>query len=322
MPRRTHLSVAQKSELRLYYRAHPGLTHEDLIRWAQVRFSVLLGRSTVGSILRAPKDTNLNPDAKRNQEGRFPQMEKQLYQFVLQSPDLSQLSDLVLCAKANDLLQGHQASDSSSLSDIDPVDVPECAQELEDKYGDLAAFSTTSAAKDLAGFIVDYTNDFSTTIYGVGYGTIWVERIMHLDPPEVTGYVLDSVTTTSGATPDKFFNVSSVGIHAGKIGDDFLSLCAEDSVCNAHFKKKGLQVTIEPLMAKFDKNPSSTCAKLVKTFMGGQDNDPPSFVLRSLLGSLFRDPALRTLIPTDPKTRLQCVPADADVPDWLPISEE
>ncbi|POM80053.1 LOW QUALITY PROTEIN: CENPB protein Homeodomainlike [Phytophthora palmivora] len=109
MPRRTHLSVAQKSELRLYYRAHPGLTHEDLIRWAQVRFSVLLGRSTVGSILRAPKDTNLNPDAKRNQEGRFPQMEKQLYQFVLQSPDLSQLSDLVLCAKANDLLQGHQS---------------------------------------------------------------------------------------------------------------------------------------------------------------------------------------------------------------------
>ncbi|POM79889.1 Serine protease family S33 [Phytophthora palmivora] len=99
-----------------------------------------------------------------------------------------------------------QASGSSSLSDIDPVDVPECAQELEDKYGDLAAFSATSAAKDLAGFIVDYTNDFSTTIYGVGYGTIWVERIMHLDPPEVTGYVLDSVTTTSGANPDKFFN--------------------------------------------------------------------------------------------------------------------
>ncbi|KAF4038642.1 hypothetical protein GN244_ATG09167 [Phytophthora infestans] len=66
MPRRTHLSVAQKAELRLYYRAHPGLTHEDIIRWAQVRFSVLLGRSTVGSILRAPQDTSLNPSAKRD----------------------------------------------------------------------------------------------------------------------------------------------------------------------------------------------------------------------------------------------------------------
>ncbi|OWZ13381.1 CENPB protein Homeodomainlike [Phytophthora megakarya] len=109
MPRRTHLSVAQKSELRLYYRTHPGLTHEDLIRWAQGRFSVLLGRSTVGSILRAPLDSNLNPDAKRNQAGRFPQMERDLFRFVLQTPDWSQLSDLVLCAKANELLQGRQS---------------------------------------------------------------------------------------------------------------------------------------------------------------------------------------------------------------------
>ncbi|KAG6621279.1 CENP-b protein 1 [Phytophthora cinnamomi] len=109
MPRRTHLSVAQKAELRLYHRAHPDLTHEDIIRWAQLRFSVLLGRSTVGSILRAPQDSSLNPDAKRNQEGRFPQMERDLYQFVLNSPDLGDLSDLVLCTKANELLQGRQS---------------------------------------------------------------------------------------------------------------------------------------------------------------------------------------------------------------------
>ncbi|POM66176.1 Gag protein [Phytophthora palmivora] len=108
-----------------------------------------------------------------------------------------------------------QASAPSSLNGgMDPSDVPECAQELEDKYGDLAAFSTTSAAKDLVSFISYYTNDFSSTIYGVGYGTNWVESIMHLDPPEVTGYVLDSVTTTSGVSSDKFFNLSSVDINA------------------------------------------------------------------------------------------------------------
>ncbi|KAG6943517.1 hypothetical protein JG688_00017567, partial [Phytophthora aleatoria] len=32
---------------------------------------------------------------------------------------------------------------------MDPSEVPSCAQALEDKYGDLASFSTTSAAKDL-----------------------------------------------------------------------------------------------------------------------------------------------------------------------------
>ncbi|RLN50021.1 hypothetical protein BBJ29_002959 [Phytophthora kernoviae] len=108
MPRRTHLSVAQKTELRQYYRAHPELTHEDLIRWAQLRFSVLLGRSTVGSILRARRDTSLNPLAKRNQEGRHPEMERALYQFVLKTPDFSDLNDQILCDKANELLQGAQ----------------------------------------------------------------------------------------------------------------------------------------------------------------------------------------------------------------------
>ncbi|KAI9983583.1 hypothetical protein PInf_007648 [Phytophthora infestans] len=36
-------------------------------------------------------------------------MERKLYQFVLHSPNLTQLSDLVLCAKANELLQGQQS---------------------------------------------------------------------------------------------------------------------------------------------------------------------------------------------------------------------
>ncbi|EGZ05121.1 hypothetical protein PHYSODRAFT_534817, partial [Phytophthora sojae] len=86
---------------------------------------------------------------------------------------------------------------SSSFVDLDLELVPACAKELEEKYGDLAAFSTTSAAMDLTTFISKYGNDFSTTLYGVSYGTIWVERVMHLNPPEVTGYVLDSVATTS-----------------------------------------------------------------------------------------------------------------------------
>ncbi|POM62895.1 hypothetical protein PHPALM_27901 [Phytophthora palmivora] len=206
-----------------------------------------------------------------------------------------------------------QASASWRMSDMDPSDLPECAQELEGKYGDLAAFSTTSAAKDLVNFIADYTNDFSTTIYGVDYGTNWVERVMHLDPPEVTGYVLDNVMTTSGASPDNIFNASSAGIFADEIGDTFLSLCAEDSVCNARFKRKGLQATIKHLMTKFDKNPSSTCAKIVKTFMGGQDDDSPSFVLRALFGSLVLTPAYRTLIPPLTYRLLRCESKDTDV---------
>ncbi|POM68437.1 Hypothetical protein PHPALM_15404 [Phytophthora palmivora] len=178
---------------------------------------------------------------------------------------------------------------SSRLNGITPSQVPDCAQELQDKYGDLAAFSTTSAAKDLVTFISDYTNDYSTTIYGVDYGTTWVERVMHLDPPEVTGYVLDGVMTTSGSG---IVNASSMDYHAGKIGDTFLSVCEENSACNARFKKK-----VRP----------------VKTLKSDQDGDSPSFILRYLFGSLLTNSGLRTLIPPITYRLLRCAPKDVDV---------
>ncbi|GMG16429.1 unnamed protein product [Phytophthora fragariaefolia] len=90
------------------------------------------------------------------------------------------------------------ASNAIDPTDLDSKQIPTCARELEAKFGDLAAFSTTSAAMDLATFLSDYGNDASTTVYGVGYGSLWVERLMHLNPPEVTGYVFDGPTTISG----------------------------------------------------------------------------------------------------------------------------
>ncbi|EEY66984.1 uncharacterized protein PITG_21813 [Phytophthora infestans T30-4] len=67
-------------------------------------------------------------------------------------------------------------------------------------YGDLSSFSMTSAATDVATFISEHTNGENTTVYGVSYETALVERLMHLDTPTMTGYVLDSIATTSGAS--------------------------------------------------------------------------------------------------------------------------
>ncbi|GMG16439.1 unnamed protein product [Phytophthora fragariaefolia] len=60
-------------------------------------------------------------------------------------------------------------SNAIDPADLDPEQVPACTKELEAKYGDLAAFSTTSAAMDLA---TDYGNDASMTVYGTGYGSL------------------------------------------------------------------------------------------------------------------------------------------------------
>lgn len=129
---------------------------------------------------------------------------------------------------------------SSSSSDWDPSQIPACAQELEEKFGDLAAFSTTSAATDLVTFISEYGNGFSTAVYGMGYGTMWVERVTHLNPPEVTGYVLDGVATTSGVSPDKFPYLTSADASFSEVGGEFLALCSEDSVCNFISKRNDL----------------------------------------------------------------------------------
>ncbi|KAF1772880.1 Alpha/Beta hydrolase fold [Phytophthora cactorum] len=72
------------------------------------------------------------------------------------------------------------------------------------KYGDLASFSTTSAAMDILPFISKYSNGASSIVYGVSYGTVVVERLMHLNPPTVNGYALDGIATASGASGNKF----------------------------------------------------------------------------------------------------------------------
>ncbi|GMF63835.1 unnamed protein product [Phytophthora fragariaefolia] len=70
---------------------------------------------------------------------------------------------------------------SPNGKEIDLEEIGSCAQELENKYGDLSSFSTTSAATDLKTFISKYTNGATTIVYGTSYGTILVERLMHLN---------------------------------------------------------------------------------------------------------------------------------------------
>ncbi|OWZ02942.1 Serine protease [Phytophthora megakarya] len=73
-------------------------------------------------------------------------------------------------------------------TDIKLPDVPACAKALQQQYGDLASFSTTSAPTDVVTFISKYTNGECTIVYSGSYGTTLTERVMHLAPPEVIGH--------------------------------------------------------------------------------------------------------------------------------------
>ncbi|KAE8959257.1 hypothetical protein PR002_g30596 [Phytophthora rubi] len=197
--------------------------------------------------------------------------------------------------------------------DFDPSETPTCAQELENKYGDLASFSVTSAATDLVTFISKYTNGASTIVYGTSYGTIFVERVMHLNPPEVTGYVFDGVAATSGAAEDKAFYMSKRDVDFGIVGDRFLALCSQDATCSSHFKKPNtLPKTLRGLVADFDKDPNSTCATLLKD-VKDYGEYPPSAALTLTLGQMLMDAELRKLIPPVVYRLNRCDANDVDV---------
>lgn len=186
-------------------------------------------------------------------------------------------------------------SGSPGLGSVSPQEVPECAYELEQRYGDLAAFSTTSAAMDLAQFISDQLSGSETYVYGVSYGTTVVERLIHLNVPEVKGYILDGIATTSGADLGKFSYFSKWDEDYGEVGSHFLNQCEKSPSCAARFKQKPLPEVVRSLVQRFDATPDSTCSSLVTQFMG--KSEPSSYQLRRLFGRFLSSESSRVLIP-------------------------
>ncbi|RLN45764.1 hypothetical protein BBJ28_00008380 [Nothophytophthora sp. Chile5] len=123
---RHHLTIQEKNQLRACHRERPDMTQEQLREWAHARFGKWVGRSTIGKIASMPEEACANPTAKRNQSGRYPEMERELYAFIVATAapgrqdgekpltdDLPVLSEAVLWAKANEILKTTRGSDQS-----------------------------------------------------------------------------------------------------------------------------------------------------------------------------------------------------------------
>lgn len=115
-----------------------------------------------------------------------------------------------------------QAFAAGSPAGVDPdfEELPNCVKDIMYQIGNKTeAFSVTSAAKDMEYLTASlYPNDVHTYIYGVSYGTYFTERIMHLAPKHVRGYVLDGVvpednpsfttTTVDRVPPGELFYIA------------------------------------------------------------------------------------------------------------------
>lgn len=206
---------------------------------------------------------------------------------------------------------------SPSGSSLSLEEVAECAQDLESRYGsDLSSFSITSAATDLSTFISTFTPGETTYVYGVSYGTVLVERLIHLDTDEIEGYVLDGVSTFVGPVEDDFNWFSAWDRDFGEVADYFLSFCANDTTCAAQFPTTDVTTTLKNVLADFDANPNSTCAALVRDITSGEAGvaiEPASYTVRKTLSPLLEDASLRPLIPVLTHRLSRCNTEDAKV---------
>ncbi|KAG2813007.1 hypothetical protein PC129_g13093 [Phytophthora cactorum] len=80
---RHHLTIQEKNQLRAYHRERPDLTQEQLREWVHDKFGKWIGRSTIGKIASMPEEMCANPTAKRVQSGRYPEMEAELYEYII-----------------------------------------------------------------------------------------------------------------------------------------------------------------------------------------------------------------------------------------------
>ncbi|KAK1941742.1 hypothetical protein P3T76_006806 [Phytophthora citrophthora] len=147
------------------------------------------------------------------------------------------------------------------------------------------------------------------------------ERLIHLDPPEVTGYVMDGIAASMGARTTEFPYYSNWDTDFGEVADRFLAMCQDDEEIAARFKKRGLAGTIKHLIATFDKDPYSICAVIISLlyddFDTGTTNPaeakPPSFTLRLALGTMLSDSEMRKLIPPVVYRLYRCTQNDQDI---------
>ncbi|OQR83137.1 serine protease family S33, partial [Thraustotheca clavata] len=162
----------------------------------------------------------------------------------------------------------------------------QCFEAIKVEYGDDApkAFSVTSAASDIALIIQNQTQE-NAFVYGVSYGTYLVERLMHLAPSNVKGYILDSIVSEN---PVKYW--SDWDLDVASTESYYYSVCDHDDFCASKLGNDSKQVAIN-VLKKLDLN-NTECAQTIYAAKG-----LPSYFLGQLFSGLVQVYNQRNMIP-------------------------
>ncbi|GAB9470892.1 unnamed protein product [Globisporangium polare] len=79
---RTHLTIAEKNEVRRLHQAQSAMTQSELLEWVQRTFNKSIGRSTLGNIVREPIETNFDERMSKRRQPMFPEVDAALLAFI------------------------------------------------------------------------------------------------------------------------------------------------------------------------------------------------------------------------------------------------
>ncbi|KAF0772705.1 hypothetical protein AaE_002259, partial [Aphanomyces astaci] len=138
-----------------------------------------------------------------------------------------------------------------------------CHRQLKALYGETSGpigFSVTSAAMDIATVIQAPTlfNGTDVFVYGVSFGTYTVARVMHLQPSNVKGYVLDSIQSEEFGTTNAAPYYSNWDRDVGDAVDQYFAHCDKDAFCASKLGQPSSKQALVDVYAALDAK-SSPC---------------------------------------------------------------
>ncbi|RLN73980.1 hypothetical protein BBJ28_00025034 [Nothophytophthora sp. Chile5] len=219
-------------------------------------------------------------------------------------------SNYLECVAAQALADGSPGETSITLEEL-----PECAQDVLFEMDDQsAAYSVTNAAKDLV-FLLDTIHGVDASpnvfVYGVSYGTYLVERVMHLAPSQVRGYILDGVVAEAGADPSTRMTFSHWNQNLQAPTQRLLELCAQqpDSCPLALSSDEDVTDQVLALYDTLDAQDPSTnsCTTLLTWYFGVE---LPSQALRQLFSDMVTYSEFRPAIPSVLARAQRCSDSD------------
>ncbi|RHY85773.1 hypothetical protein DYB35_013773, partial [Aphanomyces astaci] len=211
------------------------------------------------------------------------------------------------CPAAQALSFGGRYGNSLALQEV-----PNCLRDIHHQFGTnaAAAYSVTNAAKDLAVLIETELADYDVYLYGFSYGTMLLERVMHFSPPQVKGYILDSIVADhrepQGTGNNHVFSNWDDDIK--DVSQHFLDLCQKDTAVCGKLLGENATATLFKLYDRLDANASACSAIFYDTL-----EIKPSIRLRLFFFRLLGHYDRRKFIPTFAARLERCNARDKDV---------